>query len=92
MGVSDALAAWPSVVHPPLCVLLHGCSLWNSGESSSWPDSLLGPVSFSCLLVFVYLQLKSNAELNRISGFIHFACTSEDINNLAYALMVKQAM
>jgi adenylosuccinate lyase len=25
------------------------------------------------------------------SGFIHFACTSEDINNLAYALMVRDA-
>lgn len=26
-----------------------------------------------------------------ISDFIHFACTSEDINNLAYALMLRQA-
>lgn len=25
-------------------------------------------------------------------GFIHFACTSEDINNLAYALMMKEAI
>lgn len=25
------------------------------------------------------------------SGFIHFACTSEDINNLAYALMIRDA-
>lgn len=25
-------------------------------------------------------------------GFIHFACTSEDINNLAYALMMKEAL
>jgi len=30
--------------------------------------------------------------LQAITGFIHFACTSEDINNLAYALMVKQAI
>lgn len=28
-------------------------------------------------------------ELNKIQEFIHFACTSEDINNLAYALMIK---
>ena len=27
----------------------------------------------------------------RASEFIHFACTSEDINNLAYALMLAQA-
>lgn len=30
-------------------------------------------------------------ELNAVNAFIHFACTSEDINNLAYALMLKQA-
>jgi adenylosuccinate lyase len=30
-----------------------------------------------------------DAELERAAGFIHFACTSEDINNLAYALMVS---
>ncbi|MFZ4703684.1 MAG: adenylosuccinate lyase [Candidatus Methylumidiphilus sp.] len=30
-------------------------------------------------------------ELNNVSEFIHFACTSEDINNLSYALMLKQA-
>jgi adenylosuccinate lyase len=29
--------------------------------------------------------------LLRASAFIHFACTSEDINNLAYALMVRGA-
>jgi adenylosuccinate lyase len=30
------------------------------------------------------------AELENVSEFIHFACTSEDINNLAYALMLKE--
>lgn len=30
-----------------------------------------------------------NAELRAACEFIHFACTSEDINNLAYALMLK---
>jgi len=32
-----------------------------------------------------------NAELEAVSEFIHFACTSEDINNLAYALMLREA-
>lgn len=32
-----------------------------------------------------------NAELLAIAEFVHFACTSEDINNLAYALMLKDA-
>jgi adenylosuccinate lyase len=29
-------------------------------------------------------------ELEHVSEFIHFACTSEDINNLSYALMLKE--
>src|SRR6202012_4896644 len=40
-----------------------------------------------------YLKEKfaSNDELAAIKEFIHFACTSEDINNLAYALMLRDA-
>jgi adenylosuccinate lyase len=30
-------------------------------------------------------------ELHAVNEFVHFACTSEDINNLAYALMLKDA-
>ncbi|MBC7778733.1 MAG: adenylosuccinate lyase, partial [Proteobacteria bacterium] len=32
-----------------------------------------------------------NAEVSGAAEFIHFACTSEDINNLSYALMVRGA-
>ncbi len=38
---------------------------------------------------FLKEQIKGNAELEAVAEFIHFACTSEDINNLAYALMLK---
>ena len=34
-------------------------------------------------------QVSDNDELNRIKEFVHFACTSEDINNLAHALMLR---
>ncbi len=34
-------------------------------------------------------QAKRLPELEKVSEFIHFACTSEDINNLSYALMVQ---
>ena len=34
-------------------------------------------------------KITDNDELNAVSEFIHFACTSEDINNLSYALMLK---
>jgi adenylosuccinate lyase len=34
-------------------------------------------------------KIKGNAELEAVNEFFHFACTSEDINNLSYALMLK---
>ncbi len=38
---------------------------------------------------FLKESIAANAELNAVSEFIHFACTSEDINNLSHALMLK---
>ena len=38
---------------------------------------------------FLKKQFEADAELNKIKEFIHFACTSEDINNLAHGLMLK---
>ncbi|MBK5965567.1 adenylosuccinate lyase [Thiocystis minor] len=37
---------------------------------------------------FLKERIADNAELNAVSEFIHFACTSEDINNLAHGLMI----
>ncbi|VVH65518.1 Adenylosuccinate lyase (EC [uncultured Gammaproteobacteria bacterium] len=37
---------------------------------------------------FLKDKVKGNAELNAVSEFFHFACTSEDINNLSHALML----
>ena len=37
-------------------------------------------------------KLASRKELAGIMEFVHFACTSEDINNLSYALMLKESM
>lgn len=34
-------------------------------------------------------KVSTDKELSNISEFLHFACTSEDINNLAYALMLR---
>ena len=38
---------------------------------------------------FIKEKLADNPELTEHLEFVHFACTSEDINNLAYALMLK---
>ncbi len=36
-------------------------------------------------------QFTKSKQLKGLSEFIHFGCTSEDINNISYALMVKDA-
>ena len=40
-----------------------------------------------------YIREKvSKTEFNKYISFVHFACTSEDINNLAYNLMIKDCI
>jgi len=36
-------------------------------------------------------RFKDNAEVMKVSEFIHFGCTSEDINNTSHALMLNDA-
>ena len=36
-------------------------------------------------------RFANNAEVQKVNEFIHFACTSEDINNLSHALMLQEA-
>jgi len=40
---------------------------------------------------FLKERIAEQPELAAVGEFIHFACTSEDINNLSYALMLKEA-
>ena len=39
---------------------------------------------------FIKKKFTVNPELNAISEFVHFACTSEDINNLSYSLVLTR--
>lgn len=41
---------------------------------------------------FIKNKMAGNTELAAISEFVHFACTSEDINNLSHALMLREAL
>jgi adenylosuccinate lyase len=41
---------------------------------------------------FIKDAMAPHAELARITEFVHFACTSEDINNLAHALMLRDGL
>lgn len=40
---------------------------------------------------FIKEKISGNSELAQAKEFVHFACTSEDINNLAYGLMLQEA-
>ncbi|CAH9138876.1 unnamed protein product [Cuscuta epithymum] len=41
---------------------------------------------------FLKQRCQSHGEIAKVLEFFHFACTSEDINNLAHALMLKEAI
>mgnify|MGYP005996921379 FL=1 len=41
---------------------------------------------------FIKDKIKDNAELMAVNEFVHFACTSEDINNLSHGLMLKHGL
>ncbi|KAF5738476.1 adenylosuccinate lyase [Tripterygium wilfordii] len=41
---------------------------------------------------FLKQKCQSHPEISKVLEFFHFACTSEDINNLAHALMLKEAI
>ena len=41
---------------------------------------------------FIKERFAGNTELEAIAEFVHFACTSEDINNLSHALMLRDGM
>jgi adenylosuccinate lyase len=65
-------------------------------ESFGMPDaqrikSIEDTTNHDVKAVEYYLKEKisGSKELAELKEFIHFACTSEDINNLAYALMLK---
>lgn len=40
---------------------------------------------------FIKERIGGNPELSAAKEFVHFACTSEDINNLAYSLILRDA-
>ncbi|MBZ5486328.1 adenylosuccinate lyase [Halomonas aquamarina] len=41
---------------------------------------------------FLKEKIAGNGELNAVTEFIHFACTSEDINNLSYGVMLADGL
>jgi len=41
---------------------------------------------------FIKEKIAETPELHAVTEFVHFACTSEDINNLSHALMLREGL
>ena len=68
-----------------VCVLLQHASRVKSIESVTNHD-------VKAVEYFLKEQVRGSPTLAKLAEFLHFACTSEDISNLAYALAFKVAI
>ena len=93
-----ALAAEPAIVEVPAfsaeaIALLDGVADTFSVADAERVKAIEATTNHDVKAVEYFLKEKTkvNAEIAAVSEFIHFACTSEDINNLSHALMLKGA-
>jgi adenylosuccinate lyase len=93
-----ALAAEPGIVELPpfseaavrrLRALASGFSVEDAGRVKEIERTTNHDVK--AVEYFLKEKLQDDAELGPAMEFVHFACTSEDINNLSYSLMLAEA-
>jgi adenylosuccinate lyase len=93
-----ALAAEPGIVELPpfseaavqrLRALASGFSVEDAGRVKEIERTTNHDVK--AVEYFLKEKLQDDAALGPAMEFVHFACTSEDINNLSYSLMLAQA-
>jgi len=94
----QALAAHPEIPEvPPLSpraqALLERLLADFGPEEARRVKTIEGSTNHDVKAVEYFLKerIGSDPELAAVAEFIHFGCTSEDINNLAYALMLGEA-
>jgi adenylosuccinate lyase len=93
-----ALAAEPSITEvppfsPPTLLQLDEVSTRLTeadGESVKATEARINH-DVKAVEYFLREKLAGNREVMKVAEFLHFACTSEDINNLAHALMLTRA-
>src|SRR6267378_2115323 len=63
-----------------------------SGEDAAQVKAVEAETNHDVKAIEYWLKkrLAGNPEGARVAEFVHFACTSEDINNLAYGLMLRE--
>src|SRR3546814_7522047 len=87
-GIGE-LAAFPEPAIARLRALADGFSVADAARVKEIERTTNHDVK--AVEYFIKERLKDDAELGPALAFVHFACTSEDINNLSYALMLSQA-
>ena len=83
------LAPFPAAAQARLRALAEGFSIADAARVKEIERTTNHDVK--AVEYFIKERLKGDAELGPALEFVHFACTSEDINNLSYALMLRQA-
>lgn len=93
----QALAAFPAIVEVPrftdAATLVLNTILDDFSEADAQRVKDIEKTTnhdVKAVEYFLKEKIAGHTELEKISEFIHFACTSEDINNLSYALMLKE--
>ena len=91
-----ALSECPEIEEVPVLsseatAKLSGIASNFGAEQASRVKSIEATTNHDVKAVEYFLKeaVEESAELSRISEFIHFGCTSEDINNLSHALMLR---
>ena len=93
------LADEPSIpelesLEPPIKDVLNQIVDEFSGDDAGRIKALEATTNHDVKAVEYYLRQKLDGvavKSGNLASFIHFACTSEDINNLSYALMLRDA-
>ena len=95
----QALAAHPGIAEvpppgPAAAAALEAIATQFDEEKASRIKEIESTIKHDVKAVeyFIKEQLSDRAELQALAGFVHFACTSEDINNLAHALMLRDGV
>ena len=91
------LSSWPALKEVPIFSPMTRAALENIVDSFSEADAqrvkdIEATTNHDVKAVEYFLKEKTltNAEVAKVGEFFHFACTSEDINNLAHGLMLLQ--
>ncbi len=93
-----AFAAEPRIpevpaLSPEALHVLDACASTFSVDDAANVKAIEGRTNHDVKAVEYWLRerVASDAELSAVNQFIHFACTSEDINNLCHALMLTES-